>query len=71
MSAKVEAEVEAFKRKLLQERMEQLTEPQRTMFTKRVFPKGVPSDCLIGAIDLCDRTIKKNEQGRPGPPEPT
>ena len=58
MSAK--HEVEAFKRRLLAEKLALCTEPQRALFA-RCYPKGVPSDSLESAIDLCDRTIKKNE----------
>lgn len=57
-------EITAFSRKLLDERLAQLTEPQRKMFHDRVYPKGVPEDRIVSAIDLCDRTIKKNVAGR-------
>lgn len=57
MSAK--SEVEAFKRKLLSERLALITAPQRALF-ERLYPKGVPGAALESAIDLCDRTIKKN-----------
>lgn len=55
----VEKEVEDFKRKLLSERLEKITVPQREFFD-RIFPNGVPSGKLINAIELCDRTIIKN-----------
>lgn len=57
MSAK--QEVEAFKRGLLAERLAMVTQKQREFFD-RCFPKGVPSDRLESAIDLCNRTISKN-----------
>lgn len=60
MSQKVKREVEEFKRKLLSERHEHLSEKQLALFN-RIWPEGVPSKDLEGAIDLCDRTIKKNE----------
>lgn len=52
-------EVEAFKRKLLQERLDQLSE-QQVAFFKRLYPKDVPESSLISAIELCDRTLRKN-----------
>lgn len=60
MSLKVEAEIEAFQRKLLDERLSQCTETQVAFFHK-LYPNGVPKKNLISAIDLCDRTIKKNQ----------
>ena len=59
----ISEEVEQFKRSCLDERLEQCTEEQQAFF-HRIFPKGVPSDKLESAIDLCDRTIKKNVEGR-------
>lgn len=60
-------EVEAFKRKLLDDRLAQLTEPQRAFFFRIFppdrFPQGVPADKLVSSIDLCDRTIAKNLKG--------
>ena len=63
MDTAVEKEVEDFKRKLLSERLSQLTEPQLEKF-KWCFPNVVPEGKLISAISLCDRTIKKNIEGR-------
>lgn len=60
MSDAVRLEVEVFTRGLLAARMEQLTEEQLTFFNDRAFPEGVQEEDLIGAIDLCDRTIKRN-----------
>lgn len=64
MSKAVQQEIEDFKRKLLSERLEQLTQKQRDFFNRifpiERFPNGVPADDLVNAIDLCDRTIKKN-----------
>lgn len=59
MSKIVEAEVESFKRKLLEERLAQCTQSQRDFFA-RLYPRGVPAEKLISSIDLCDRTIRKN-----------
>lgn len=61
MSAKVKKEVEAFMRKLLTERLEKCTAKQKATFDL-VYPMGVPPSLLEDAIDLCDRTIKKNHQ---------
>lgn len=60
MSRRVRAEIEAATRKLLAERLEQCTPAQREVFG-RVFPGGVPAAKLEEAIDLCDRTISKNQ----------
>lgn len=54
-------EIEAFKRKLLAERLEKITPEQKSKFD-RIFPTGVPFDRIISAIDICDRTIKKNSE---------
>lgn len=61
MSKEVRQEIEDFTRKLLSERLDQLTEQQREKFN-RIFSKRVAADDLVGAIDLCDRTIKKNKE---------
>lgn len=57
----VREEIEAFKRKLLAERLAKITLEQKSKFD-RIFPMGVPFDKIISAIDICDRTIKKNEK---------
>lgn len=54
------AKVEAFKRGLLKEALEQCTEDQQAFF-HRIFPKGVPEKDIVNAIDLCERTILKNQ----------
>lgn len=59
----IHGEIETFKRGLLKESLEKCTEDQQTFF-HRIFPNGVSEDKLVGAIDLCRRTIKKNEAGR-------
>jgi hypothetical protein len=61
MSAEIYAKVEAFKRGLLNEAFMQCTAEQQAFF-HRIFPNGVPEDKLVGAIDLCERTIRKNKQ---------
>lgn len=60
---KAEKLVEKFKRNLLQCRLDECTISQRDFF-HRIFPNGVPEEKLTSAIDLCDRTIKKNKAGR-------
>lgn len=60
---RIRDEVEAFMRAKLDERLAQVTQPQRDLFY-RIWPGKVPADSLEGAIDLCDRTIRKNEVGR-------
>lgn len=59
MSKAVYQQIEVFKRTLLRERLAQCSEAQQALF-HRLYPKGVPEDNLVSAIDLCDRTIKKN-----------
>ena len=63
MTLKINQEIEDFKRKMLNERIIQLTEPQLALFN-RLFPDKIPEEKLITAIDLCDRTIRKNLAGR-------
>ena len=53
--------IEDFKRDLLIERLSECTEPQRRKFD-RIYPNGVPEEKLVSAIDLCDRTIRKNNK---------
>jgi len=60
---KIEAEVEAHTRKLLDERLAKLC-PEQLAFFHRIYAGGVKKDALLNAIDLCDRTIRKNENGR-------
>lgn len=57
------AKIETFKRGLLKEALEQCTENQQAFF-HRIFPDGVSEDKLVGAIDLCERTIRKNKSER-------
>ena len=68
MSAK--EEIEDFKRRLLADRLGQCTEKQQAFFHK-VYPNGVSAGRLENAIDLCERTIRKNEtalaEGNPRP----
>lgn len=59
MSEKVKKEVERFERTLLENRLSLCTEKQVAFF-KKIYPDGVPESKLISAIDLCDRTIRKN-----------
>ncbi len=57
-----DSEVLAFKRRMLAERLAQLTVDQRAFFHKiwKNFSE-VPENKLKDAIDLCDRTIRANE----------
>lgn len=32
-------------------------------FYSRIFPKGPSREKMVSAIDLCDRTIRKNQAG--------
>jgi hypothetical protein len=62
MSAAVRKEIEAFTRQLLRDRLAQCTPAQRGVHY-RVYgagPDDIPEKQLIDAIDLCDRTIRKN-----------
>lgn len=59
MSEKVKKEIEEFERTLLEDRLRQCTEKQVAFF-KKIYPNGVPESKLIDAIDLCNRTIRKN-----------
>ena len=52
---------EEYARGLLAERLELCTEKQKAFFNDRIFPKGVPTEDLASAIDLCNRTIQKLE----------
>jgi hypothetical protein len=54
----IKDEVEQFLRRCLQERLANLSVPQRAMF-ERVYPILTAAK-LEDAIDLCDRTIRKN-----------
>lgn len=56
-------EIESAVRAILQKKLEQCTAPQQELFG-RLYPGGVPVSKLGNAIDLCERTIKKNEAGR-------
>jgi len=38
-----------------------LTEEQQQFFN-RIYPKGVPEENLVSAIELCERTITKNKK---------
>lgn len=53
-------EVEQLKRSLLNERLGQCTEKQRELFG-RLYPDGVREDQLEDAINLCNRTLRRNQ----------
>lgn len=57
----IKDEVEAFLREKLAERLGRLTTKQRAFFPN-VYPGVVSRDKLEPAIDLCDRTLMKNEK---------
>jgi hypothetical protein len=61
MSDSVQARVEAFKRNLLEQALNQCTKEQQTFF-HRLYPSGVPEESLVSAIELCERTIIKNHK---------
>lgn len=63
MSKSVDGRIEQYKRQMLVDALAQLLPAQVELFN-RVYPNGIPSEKLINAIDLCERTIKKNEKGR-------
>lgn len=60
MSTKVRSEIETFLRSLLADRLSQVSSAQREFFRKLHPGEVVPYERLENAIDLCDRTIKKN-----------
>ena len=75
MSEKVRDEIEASTRKMLEDRLGQITDEQRkffwdSCFPKKHYPNGVPEEKLITAIDLCDRTIKENIEEKSGASSP-
>ena len=55
--------VEETLRDLLKDMLNQCTLPQQELFNK-LYPGIVPMNKLESAIDLCDRTLKKNAAGR-------
>ncbi len=61
----VEDEIEMHSRRMLGDRLVQLTDGQREMFD-RIYPSGVRAKDLVTAIGLCDRTIRQNA-GAPFP----
>jgi hypothetical protein len=71
MSAAVRAEIHEHALKLLDGRLAQLSDAQRAFFRK-VYPK-VTRDNIESAIDICDRTIRKNiaDPSRLAPPPTT
>ncbi|MFA5767583.1 MAG: hypothetical protein WC919_06700 [Candidatus Paceibacterota bacterium] len=62
--ATLDTKTEEFQRQELAEILELCSPEQRKFFHERVFPNGVPKDKLVSAYDLCERTLKKNSQGR-------
>ena len=57
---KIEQEIEDFKRRALADRLALVYPHQRALFGC-LYPNGVHSSKLESAIDLCDRTIRKNQ----------
>ena len=53
--------MEKFKADELQKLVNQCTGLQQDLFY-RLYPNGVPEEKLIGAIQLCERTIKNNSK---------
>jgi hypothetical protein len=62
MSKATKKAIEDFMRGMLADRLAQCTPEQRAFFNDRIYPKGVRTDRLEDAIDLCDRTIAKNKE---------
>jgi len=58
---KITGEVDNFLREKLKERLSQLTAPQYEFF-KKLYPGIISYEDLFGAIDVCDRTIRKKEK---------
>jgi len=54
--------IEDFKRDLLAGYLDQLEDDQWAFF-KRLWPGTVPTDQLDTAINLCQMTIRKNNEG--------
>lgn len=54
---------EETRRGVLADLLAQCTDEQRALFG-RIYPRGVPKCMIDSAIDLCERTIKKNQAGR-------
>ena len=48
-------------RDLMYDLLDQCTDEQQAFFAK-LFPKGVSDEKLANAIDLCERTITKNNR---------
>lgn len=58
MSSAVRNEIHQHALHLLEGRLSQVSDVQREFFHK-VYPKITPEN-VVSAIDLCDRTIRKN-----------
>lgn len=56
--SRVDNEIEAFKRRLLEELRDEIPGRGEPLFS-RIFPTGVPEKALVDALRLCERTIKK------------
>ena len=54
-------DVEEFLRNKIETKLYECTEKQVDFF-HRIFPDGVPTEKLESALDLIERTIKKNER---------
>lgn len=66
MASQAEKLIEERTRELLAEKLAECTEKQRAMFHERCyppkhFPKGIPAERLVEAIDLVLRTIKRGD----------
>lgn len=55
--------IDLFHRVILEGLLEKCSEPQVELFN-RIFPTGVSTKDLPKAIDLCERTVRKNEVGK-------
>jgi 3-methyladenine DNA glycosylase AlkC len=54
-------DLELFKREVLKKKLDECTVSQQEFF-KRVYPRGVKNNKLDEAIELCYRTIAKNNK---------
>jgi hypothetical protein len=60
----LDIKTEEFQRNELAKLLALCTIEQQKLFRERVFPNGVPTDKLVSAYDLCERTLKKNSDRR-------
>jgi len=59
MGERLKAAIDKVEDDTLEELLSECTSEQRKFFN-RIYPNGVPRDKMVTAIDICERTIKKN-----------